>query len=654
VTSPAQVASPPAKPLMIYDGDCNFCKFWIARWRETTGDRVEYIESQDPRVAGQFPELPRERFETSVQLIEPDGRVYSGAEAVFRALKYGALGSLPSSFYYHMPGARPVTEWCYAFVAQHREFFSTLTRWFWGRQAAKPDYFLVRGIFLRLLGIIYFSAFVSLGAQISGLAGSNGILPAQDFMESARMYVRENGLGWERYHLLPTLCWFNAGDGFLHFLCGAGAVISLVVVAGFAPAPCLSLLWLIYLSLVVVCREFLSFQWDSLLLETGWLAIFLAPLQIFPGRGAQAPPSRLVIWLLRWLLFRLMFESGAVKLLSHDASWSGLTALNFHYETQPLPTWIGWYAHQLPVGFQKFSVLVMFFIELAVPFLIFAPRRLRFFGCCLLLLFQTLILLTGNYCFFNLLTIALCWLLLDDANARALLEKIGRCGRLIGRCVPGVKPPERGAALPIAGPKEAVTPRKTPWGWPPWVTGPLAAVIILITTMQLLGILRGRASWPMPLVALYGWISPFRSVNNYGLFAVMTTTRPEIVVEGSNDGKNWRPYEFKYKPGDPKRPPRFVAPHQPRLDWQMWFAALGTARENRWFIQFCYRLLQGSPEVLELLKNNPFPQSPPRYIRAMLYEYRFSDFRTRRAEGIWWRRELKGEYCPVLSLRPAQ
>ncbi|HEX4646702.1 MAG TPA: lipase maturation factor family protein, partial [Verrucomicrobiae bacterium] len=431
----ARVASPPARPLMIYDGDCNFCKFWIVRWRELTGGRVEYVESQDPRVAEQFPELPRERFETSVQLIEPDGRVYSGAEAVFRALGRGAPGRLAPWFYYRVAGMRPVTEWCYAFIAGHREFFSTLTRWFWGRQAGKPDYFLVRGIFLRLLGIIYFSAFVSLGTQISGLSGSNGILPAQELMESARMYVRQNDLGLERYHLLPTLCWFNTSDGFLHFLCGAGAVISLVVVVGFAPASGLFLLWLIYLSLVVVGREFLSFQWDSLLLETGWLAIFLAPLEILPGRGARSPPSRLVVWLLRWLLFRLMFESGAVKLLSHDASWSGLTALNFHYETQPLPTWIGWYAHQLPAGIQQFSVRVMFVIELAVPFLIFAPRRLRFFGCWWLVLFQALILLTGNYCFFNLLTIALCWLLLDDAAARAILEKIRWCGRLIRRCI---------------------------------------------------------------------------------------------------------------------------------------------------------------------------------------------------------------------------
>ena len=437
-------------------------------------------------------------------------------------------------------------------------------------------------------------------------------------------------------------------------LCWVGMAASILVVLNLWPRAALAICFICFLSFVSAAQDFSGYQSDGMLLEAGFIALFFAPGGLRPGTGAAQPPSRASLFLLQWEWFRIYFESGVVKLASGEPQWRNMTAMDAYYQNGPLPTWIGWYAHQLPVGFQKFSVLVMFFIELAVPFLIFAPRRLRFFGCCLLLLFQTLILLTGNYCFFNLLTIALCWLLLDDATARALLEKIGRCGRLIGRCVPGVKPPERGAALPIAGPKEAVTPHKTPWGWPPWVTGPLAVVIVLIALMQLLGLLRGRASWPAPLVALYGWVSPFRSVNNYGLFAVMTTTRPEIVVEGSNDGKNWRPYEFKYKPGDPKRPPRFVAPHQPRLDWQMWFAALGTARENRWFIQFCYRLLQGSPEVIELLKDNPFPKSPPRYIRAMLYEYHFSDFRARRAEGIWWRRELKGEYCPVLSLRPAQ
>lgn len=655
----AQVASPPAKPLMIYDGDCNFCKFWISRWQRSTAGRVDYIASQDPQVAKQFSELPREWFAEAVQLIETDGRVYSGAEAVFRSLTYSPFKELPLWTYEHVPGVAPATEWAYHFVAQRREGFSFLTRLLWGREGALPTHSLVRWVFLRLLGIIYLIAFVSLGTQILGLAGSNGIVPAGEFMESARLHFDHAYAGLERYHELPTLCWFSASDGFLRFLCVAGAVLSVLLIANLAPALCLFLLWLIYLSLTTVCGVFLGFQWDALLLETGLLAIFLAPLKLFSWPATAAAPSRTVLWLLRWLLFRLMFESGAVKLLSGDATWRKLTALNFHYETQPLPTWIAWYAHQLPAGIQTACVFIMFVIELVAPFLILAPRRLRFVGCWLLILLQVVILLTGNYCFFNLLTIALCLLLLDDALLAGLVP-----ARWRDRFVPQqtrfftdkTAQPESGsngkALAEIKVPPASLSaPTARRRGWPGWIIAPLTAVIMLVTLTQLFGILLGSRSWPESLIALDVWISPFRSVNSYGLFAVMTTTRREIIIEGSNDGQNWLPYEFKYKPGDPRRRPQFVAPHQPRLDWQMWFAALGNYQENPWLVDFCARLLQGSPEVLGLMGRNPFPDAPPRYIRGMLYIYHFSNFQERRTQGIWWRRELVGEYLPVISLR---
>ena len=417
---------------MIYDGDCNFCKFWIIRWQRATEGRVDYIASQDPRVAEQFPELPRERFEGSVQLIETDGRVYEGAEAVFRSMTYGPLHDWPLWIYRHVPGFAGLAELAYRFVAQHREGFSFLTRLLWGREGVLPNYLLVRWLFLRFMGVIYLTAFVSLGIQIGGLIGRDGILPAAPFLDSARSQLAQAHIGPERYHLLPTLCWFSTSDGFLHFLCAAGVALSLLVILNVAPAPCLFLLWLIYLSLSTVGREFLSFQWDALLLETGWLAIFFAPLQWLPKGAVASPPSRVVLWLLRWLLFRLMFESGLVKLLSGDAAWRNLTALNFHYETQPLPTWVGWYAHQLPAEFQKICVVVMFVIELAVPFLIFAPRRLRFIGGALLLLLQVVILITGNYCFFNLLTVALCLLLMDVAVLGRLFS-----ARWLRRFLPG-------------------------------------------------------------------------------------------------------------------------------------------------------------------------------------------------------------------------
>ena len=465
---------------------------------------------------------------------------------------------------------------------------------------------MARSIFLKSLGVIYLIAFVSLWTQIPGLVGSNGILPAKGFLEAVA-----GRFGLERYWFLPTLCWFNASDGFLQFLCAGGAFLSILLIVGIAPAPVLFLLWLFYLSLSIVCREFLSFQWDALLLETGFLAIFLAPLCLLPKRSSE-PPSPLALWLLRILLFKLMFSSGVVKLASGDPTWRHLTALNFHYETQPLPTWVGWYAHQLPEWFQKLSTIVMFFMELIVPFSIFAPRRLRKIGCALLVVFQLLIMATGNYCFFNLLTLALCVLLLEDT----------------------VWP---------QGP--------SPRCWPRWIVVPVASVMISVSAFQLLGLFRVRSPWLFPVAVVQNILEPFRSLNRYGLFAVMTTSRPEIIVEGSNDGETWLAYEFKYKPGDLKRVPGFVAPHQPRLDWQMWFAALGTYRQNPWFMNFCNRLLQGSPEVLTLLANNPFPTSPPKYIRAAVYDYHFTDLKTKQREGAWWRREERHLYCPILTRR---
>lgn len=476
-----------------------------------------------------------------------------------------------------------------------------------------------RWLFLRLIGVIYLIAFLSLWIQVRGLIGSNGILPAKAFLEA----VREE-IGPARYWYFPTLCWLNASDAFLQVLSGGGAFLSVLLIIGIAPAPILCLLWIVYLSLATVCREFLWFQWDTLLLETGFLAIFFAPLQILPDPRKESPPSLVVLWLLRWLLFRLMFESGVVKLMSGDPTWRHLTALTYHYETQPLPTWPGWYVHQLPGWFQRLSCIGMFATELTAPFLIFAPRRFRFMGCGLLVVFQVFIMTTGNYCFFNLLTIALCVLLLDDPIwPHRWREKIG------------------------TGQGQTTSFRR----WPRWIIVPVAVVILLVTSVQLIGLFRLRVRWPEPVVLLQEALQPLRSANRYGLFAVMTTSRHEIIIEGSNNGVKWFPYEFKYKPGEPTKRPGFVAPHQPRLDWQMWFAALGSYREHPWLIQFCIRLLQGSPEVLSLLANNPFPDSPPRYVRAVVYDYHFTDIATKRREGSWWRRERKGLYCPVLSLR---
>lgn len=481
--------------------------------------------------------------------------------------------------------------------------------------APAPAHALVCRLFLRLLGLVYLIAFLSLLVQVEGLIGSRGILPIAELLEWARAQT-----GPERYWLLPTLCWLDAGDGFLFFLCGCGAALAGLLLLEIAPAPVLVLLWAFYLSLVNAGQIFLGYQWDSLLLEAGFLAIFLAPLD--PRPRADWRPSPIALWLLRWLLFRLMFSSGVVKLRSGDPSWRGLSALRFHYETQPLPTWAGWHVHQLPVWFHTLSCALMFVTELAVPFLVFAPRRFRFAGCGALLAFQILIATTGNYCFFNLLTIALCLLLLDDA---ALPRRW------------------RERTAPAA-------PSRRPRAWPRWVLAPVAGVVLTVSGADLLATLGLGLPWPAPLVALERAVGPFRTINGYGLFAVMTTSRPEIVVEGSDDGMTWRPYEFKWKPGDLRRAPAFVAPHQPRLDWQMWFAALGTCERNPWFIRFLVRLQEGSPPVVRLLAGNPFPQAPPRRIRSTLYDYRFTGLEARRKDGAWWRREPLGPYCPELPL----
>jgi lipase maturation factor 1 len=490
---------------------------------------------------------------------------------------------------------------------------------------AEPTYFTVRWLFLRLLGVIYLIAFVSLAVQVRGLLGANGILPAHELLEEVHEAAAAQHWGAGAVARFPTLCWLSTSDSFLVGLCIGGSALAVLLILDVAPAPVLLLLWLGYLSLAVVGRDFLSFQWDVLLLEAGFLAVFLAPLQLLPGRSGSSPPPRVVLWLLRWLLFRLMFGSGLVKLASGDPNWRNLTALSFHYETQPLPTWIGWYAGHLPLWFQKFSCGAMFAIELGAPLLIFAPRKVRFAGCGALVFLQVLIAATGNYCFFNLLALALCILLLDD--------------EVLNRVMPsGVK--DR-LARPLPGARR----------WPRWLLGSVAALLLLVTTSE--GVRRFLPHFPVPgpVVALDRAVAPFRSTNTYGLFAVMTTQRLEIRVEGSNDNVNWLPYVFEYKPGPLDRRPAFVAPHQPRLDWQMWFAALGSYQDNPWFVAFLVRLLQGSPQVLALLARNPFPHVPPRYVRAMVYDYHFASLAEHRRTGAWWTRELRGDYCPVLSLR---
>jgi hypothetical protein len=475
-------------------------------------------------------------------------------------------------------------------------------------------FLFARWLFARFLGLIFFGAFASLGVQVRGLLGARGISPAAEFLHAVRAQ-----LGGSAWLTVPTLCWLDASDGFLVGLCVAGCAISAVMIAGCAPGACSLVLWALYLSLCTVGSPFLNFQWDALLLETALLAVFYLPWNGRPDWSRESPVSRLARWLLWWLLFRLMFASGAVKLSSGDETWRTLTALRFHFETQPLPLWTAWYAHQFPRWLLRAMEVAMFAIELGAPFLIIAPRRWRHLGASALLVLQFFILATGNYAFFNLLTIALCLLLFEDAAW-----------------------PRRWRAR--------FTPRdEAPLGspWPQRIFAPVAAVIVLLTSMNLADAFRTGWRWQQPFTGLRDAVAPLMSFNGYGLFAVMTTTRPEIFVEGSDDGVNWQAYRFRWKPGNVREAPSLCAPHQPRLDWQMWFAALGDYEQNPWFIRFLVRLLEGSPDVLALLDWNPFPSHPPRYVRAVVYEYRFTHW----GEDAWWTRGEEKLYCPAISLK---
>ena len=477
-------------------------------------------------------------------------------------------------------------------------------------------------IFLRGVALVHLIAFISLWVQLEGLVGPHGLLPAANYFAA----VREQ-YGTSVYARLPTLCWIFGTGTFLHVLCGAGVVLALLLFAGVAPAVCLALLWAAYLSLNYAGQIFFHFQWDTLLLETTLLAIFLAPWTLLPGWRAHEPPraARVVLW---WLLFRLMFLAGVVKLASGDPTWRDLTALTFHYETQPLPTPLAWFAHQLPTSWHRASCAGMFVLELVVPLFLFSIRTLRHNAALLLIAFMTAVALTGNYTFFNLLAIVLCLLCFDDAWWRAVLPR-----RFSGRG-------------PLANDERPLTPR-----WQRAAVLPLAVFVVGYTLVQALPAVVPGVRPFENFSRLARVIDPFRSLNNYGLFAVMTRPRPELIFEGSDDRITWRAYEFKHKPGALARKPTWVAPHQPRLDWQLWFAALGSLNANPWVITLCEQLLRGNERVLSLLAHNPFPDKPPRYVRIVRYEYHFTDAATRASTGHWWRRSPLDYYVPAASLR---
>ncbi|CAN0262150.1 unnamed protein product [Rangifer tarandus platyrhynchus] len=584
---------------------------------------------------------------------------------------------------------------------------------------------LPRQLFLQGVAAVFMFAFASLYTQIPGLYGPEGILPA-------RRTLRPQGKGrWQQLWETPTLLWeapllgLDTAQG-LELLSLLGTLLALgaLLTRQLRHLLVYLLLWATYLSVYQVGQVFLYFQWDSLLLETGFLAVLVAPLGLPPnhkqapqGRpGGVSPHEALPFWLVRWLLFRLMFASGVVKLTSRCPAWWGLTALTYHYETQCLPTPAAWFAHHLPVWLHKLAVVATFLIEIAVPPLFFAPvRRLRLAAFCSQVLLQVLIIITGNYNFFNLLTLVLTTALLDDTHLAAKSSTSRR------KRTPSSWPKALLAVLTLllelavyglltygvvhcfsleVDWEQHIVHSRTNFTfhqfsqWLKTVTLPTMWLGAASLAWELLtalwrfvvrGLLQklcaavqlsifGTATVALFMISLvpysymepsshgrlwtgahrlFGTVEHLQLANSYGLFRRMTGLggRPEVVLEGSYDGLQWTEIEFMYKPGNLSRPPPIVVPHQPRLDWQMWFAALGPHTHSPWFTSLVLRLLQGKEPVIRLIQNHtpdyPFHKQPPTYVRAQRYKYWFSH---PWEQGQWWRRQWVEEFFPSVSL----
>jgi len=467
----------------------------------------------------------------------------------------------------------------------------------------QPSYSLISWLFIRGLALIYFAAFVSMAGQIEGLIGASGILPLNSLLELISQQYQE-----KRFVNLPTLFWLDCSDRMLSSVCVAGAVAAFLLLGGIFERTMLFVCFTLYLSIVTVGQEFTSFQWDALLLEAGSLALML------PWR------SPIVLFLYRFLITRFMLMSGVVKIASGDPAWLKLTALNYHYQTQPLPSPLAYYAHWLPEWINKLCVAYVLVVELILPFFVFLPRRFRHYAAWNFIILESGIVLTGNYNFFNLLTILLCLFLFDDKQLEPLM-------------------PKQIAAL-------STRKQHQPGFIAQGIAGSWAAIVLLACALHLWMFHDRQAVVSSPFNHLVQFTSNFWLVNVYGPFAVMTKERPEIIVQGSDDGINWKDYPFKYKPGELDKKLSWNIPHQPRLDWQLWFAAMQTPYEGSWVVRFMHKLNEASPSVLALLAGNPFSEHPPAYVRARVYRYRFTTPDQRAASGHVWQRQFIREYWP--------
>lgn len=497
--------------------------------------------------------------------------------------------------------------------------------WMFDTQHGATDRLIPRWIWLRALGLIYFSAFYSLLRQIRGLIGSNGILPANEYLPAvARTF------GSARLWFAPTVLWLSSSNGMLIGICVGGMLATLAMVFNFWPRAMLVICFVCYLSFIAAAQDFSSYQSDGMLLEAGFLSIFFAPSGLRPGWGEHSPPSRAGLFLLQWEWFRIYFESGVVKLASGDPQWRSLTAMDEYYQNGPLPTWIGWYLQHLPHWFHWWSAFGTLVLELALVWMLFLPRRLRIACFLMTTLWQVGVILSANYTFLNYLVLALGFLLLDDKYLGPLLRE-----RLRPSSVKSA-PAAIGLRVRLWKHHHALAVA---------VTTVAMCWIFYATTVQMIWIVWPRIPFPAAPVRV---LEPFRIANRYGLFATMTRGRYEIEFQGSNDGENWVAYSFRYKPQPLNEAPGIYAPYQPRFDWNLWFASLGTWRDNTFVASTEERLLENDRDVLELFRRNPFPNAPPKQVRAVLWQYWFTSMAEKRATGNWWRREYLGTYAPTL------
>ncbi len=502
---------------------------------------------------------------------------------------------------------------------------SALPQRLFGPNTAQPGYLAARWFFLRSLGLIFFSAFYSLVFQIRGLIGPQGILPAQSYLaEVARVF------GGRRFWFAPSVFWWSANDRALLAVCIVGMLVSVLLALNIHPRGMLAVCLVAFLSFISTAQDFASYQSDGMLLEAGFISLFFAPAGWRPRRGDTDPPSRAGRFLLLWLMFRIYFESGIAKILGHDPEWRDFTAMDQYYQNGPLPTWIAWYAQHLPHWFHAATAFLTLLLELFLIFAVFLPRRPRILLFFLITPWQIGIILTSNYAFLNYLVLVLGFLLLDD--------------QFLARFLP--------AGPRLTAPSLDTSPAQAsrPAGWKAqtrlWVQAFFLSWVFYATSVLLLSMLTRQ----VPLPALPARVlEPFRFANDFGLFAVMTRDRYEIEFQGSRDGQSWTAYPFRYKPQDLNAPPRIYAPYQPRFDWNLWFASLGSWREYTFVVRVEQRLLANEPDVLSLFARNPFPGQPPQQVRAVLWQYWFTDWKEKHEQGLWWRRQQMGLYAPALE-----